>query len=135
MIYTSYYGFRHLNRNRHYLVQVSNSTPPGVTPDFVFHEAIPSWRTIVNPYKEGLLSQEQYTELYLRELAQQYVTGRITAVLKRIIELAGDRDVVLLCYEKPSSFCHRLILGQWIRQHYGYDVAELTGNPDEPTLF
>ena len=34
-----------------------------------------------------------------------------------------DGDV-MLCYEKPSDFCHRHILAAWLTEH-GHTVTEL----------
>ena len=35
---------------------------------------------------------------------------------------------ILLCYEKPSDFCHRHIIAQWIETNTGIIVQEITGN-------
>ena len=40
-------------------------------------------------------------------------------------EVAADlQNKILLCYEKPSDFCHRHILAAWLRKN-GYKCEEL----------
>ena len=43
-----------------------------------------------------------------------------------IIHLSGGRDIVLVCYEGPSKFCHRHLVAEWLNK-YGYDVEEWEG--------
>ena len=34
-------------------------------------------------------------------------------------------DAVLLCYEKPSDFCHRHIVAEWLNESLGLFITEL----------
>lgn len=45
----------------------------------------------------------------------------IENVLEDLANLAGgDLDkVILLCYEKPTDFCHRHLVADWINKHKG----------------
>jgi uncharacterized protein (DUF488 family) len=36
------------------------------------------------------------------------------SVLKELKIMSGGFDVVLLCYEKPSDFCHRHLVADWL---------------------
>lgn len=47
-------------------------------------------------------------------------------VLGDLIHLSGGRDIVLVCYEGPSKFCHRHLVAEWLNK-YGYDVTEWEG--------
>ena len=39
-------------------------------------------------------------------------------VLSELQSLAGlDKDIVLLCYERPTDFCHRHLVSTWFREH------------------
>lgn len=29
----------------------------------------------------------------------------------------GEKDICLLCYEKPSDFCHRHLVAEWLREN------------------
>ena len=37
----------------------------------------------------------------------------------------GDEDIALICYEKPSDFCHRHLVAEWFRNH-GHNCEEWT---------
>ena len=39
--------------------------------------------------------------------------GRQT-ILRKLEELSGGRDVVLICYEAPGDFCHRHLLKEFL---------------------
>ena len=137
MLYTSYYGNPHLDQNKVFPVQVSNSVPKGFPIKYVLKEVIPSWKDIVEPYKENLLSEVEYTVKYKKMLDSQEFIIRI--MLEEIKEKAltlGLQDIVLLCYEKPGRFCHRHILAEWIKEKAGEEIEEYV-NPDtfESKLF
>lgn len=136
MYYTSYYGNRQLDPDRHFLVRISNSAPAGFHVDHVINEAIPDWNTLVKPCKEGRLSEVDYTLKYKKQLS-----GKMFNILMEIDDIkakASGKDVVFLCYEKPSAFCHRHIFAQWLaEQHEDYklDVEELKNDNAQQTLF
>lgn len=109
--YTSYYSSPLLDREKHFLVQVSNSAPKGFVPDWKFVEAIPDWDTIVKPYKDGVLSATDYVIRYRRQLDARAFA--LVLNLEGIVTRAAGKDVVFLCYEKSGAFCHRGILAQW----------------------
>ena len=29
----------------------------------------------------------------------------------------GAKDIALVCYEKPNDFCHRHLVGKWLREN------------------
>jgi uncharacterized protein (DUF488 family) len=39
------------------------------------------------------------------------------------IWLAKDYHIVLLCYEKPDSFCHRHLVAKWFNEN-GFPIEE-----------
>lgn len=51
----------------------------------------------------------------------------INEVIKDILELlpecARGKDIVLICYEKPSDFCHRHLVAEWLTKN-GYSCFE-----------
>ena len=34
-----------------------------------------------------------------------------------------NKDIALVCYEKPSDFCHRHLVAKWLKEN-GYNVEE-----------
>ena len=134
MIYTSYYACPLINRKTMHLVQISNSVPKGFVPNGKLNEAIPDWKTIVEPFKAGLIDAIQYRKRYIAALDQNSINLFIR--LDNEIKKVAGKDIVLLCYEKSSDFCHRHILAEYINENidvFGVEVEELADN--EPTLF
>lgn len=74
--------------------------------------------TLLKRYKAGQVSQEEYKKQYL----QQLETIRWGEILQRIREIAPQ--VVLCCYEKPTDFCHRHILAEYLNEA-GYSCFEV----------
>lgn len=112
-IFTSYFASKNLDRSRHYLVQVSNSAPGGFEADAKLVEVVPNWDTIVKPYKSGEISEMTYLSRYKRQLDDN--TFSVLLALDGLTKQAAGKDIVLLCYEKSGGFCHRHILGEWLK--------------------
>ena len=131
MIYTGYYGGLSKVSGPATKVQVSNSAPVPV--DIVFEKAVPDWAFIVKPYKDGVISKEEYTERYLQQLDK--FSENIIGVVKYFNE--SGKDYILLCYEKPGDFCHRHILADYINKILGEGNIREYGeiNPQSNTLF
>lgn len=64
-----------------------------------------------------------YTEQFNSQLAQ-LSAEKIVATLA---EMSQGRDVALLCYERPSDFCHRHLVADWLNSH-GYPCEEYKFN-------
>ena len=130
---TSYFANPLLNPERHFRVQVSNSVPKNYVPDAKWTEVVPDWRTIVSLYKDHVLSEEEYRIRYRRQLdMRKEAISRSLAFLQK---MAGDREIVLLCYETPSSFCHRRILAGWLKENGFADNVKEMPNSLEQSLF
>ena len=41
----------------------------------------------------------------------------INIVLQELNRMSNNKDIVLLCYEKPSDFCHRHLVANWFNQN------------------
>lgn len=66
----------------------------------------PSWR-LLKAYKNGYITQEEFKKRYLAEMRHLY---RSTTILKSFAKESMTDDIVLCCYCKQGSFCHRDIL-------------------------
>ena len=66
------------------------------------------------------------TEFYTAEFMKYLETLDFKEVMQELSGIYGpdalDR-LTLLCYEKPSDFCHRHLVANWLRQH-GADISE-----------
>jgi hypothetical protein len=65
----------------------------------------------------------EYHRLYMAQLAALDAQ----AVLQKLHQLAGNRDVALLCFEaptKPEAWCHRGQVAGWLHDQLGLEVFE-----------
>ena len=46
-------------------------------------------------------------------------------VLKDLHTLAEGKDIALICFEKPSDFCHRHLVAKWLQDKTGLTIEEL----------
>jgi uncharacterized protein YeaO (DUF488 family) len=44
-------------------------------------------------------------------------------VVNDLYTLSNNKDVCLICYEKPSDFCHRHLVAEWLSKN-GYECKE-----------
>lgn len=44
----------------------------------------------------------------------------------------GENDIALICYEKPSDFCHRHLVSEWLNQN-GFKCEEWRRKSDSRT--
>ena len=74
-------------------------------------------------YKEDG-DEEFYTLAFNRD-----VTGVLKPyeVFLDLQEIAGDRTLCLLCYEKPCDFCHRHLVAEWLQKTLNIKVEEFEG--------
>lgn len=71
------------------------------------------------------MQEARYVPMY-----NEHILGPLDAVrLGKELQALGE-DVVLLCFERPSDFCHRQLVSKWLRQ-YGVPCVEYeVRNPD-----
>ena len=111
MIYTGY--FAQLKK-----YQEAGLTPVSIariTPSwyqgYVIPELAPS-KSLLYRYKAGEVTQDAYIKEYTQQLDHMRWGG-----LMKKLKTYGD-DVVLLCYEKSSDFCHRHILAEYLTESW-----------------
>lgn len=112
-VYTSYYA--KMSRDLHGMVPVAISTSvpawfPWITENLRI--LVPGWDLVMG-IKDGRITEEQYRERYKAKLAG-IDKEKVWKDLKNISARNGNRDVVLLCYEKAGSFCHRHLVAEWL---------------------
>jgi len=78
--------------------------------------------------KARKISFKDYAEEYLKELTTNYDSMRQVEDLVHLI-LYSKMDIVLFCYEKDSSVCHRSILKQLLMDVCAGEVGQ------EPHVF
>ena len=73
---------------------------------------------LLTKFKNGEVDESQYKTLYLSELNRQ------KSMIDTIVKFANLDNVVMVCYEKPNKFCHRIILAEYLKLNYDLDVKE-----------
>lgn len=79
----------------------------------------------------GNVSRDEYIDAYKTKILAKIDPHKF---LLKCQELSGGKDVAFLCYEKPSDFCHRHLLAEWLENETGVEVKEfgVTGEPWNP---
>lgn len=109
MIYTSYYANHRKWREKPIKKYcISNTKPKWFTEDIDRYDpVIPPWG-LVDGYKSGKITEEQYEEAYLKQLNSLNANA--------ILDLLGFNceEAMFLCWEKADQFCHRHILRKFL---------------------
>ena len=117
MIYTSYFA------------NLKNVINPiaicGGSPDWYtgkqYKKLAPRW-SFFKDYKDGKISDVGYTIFY-NELVLSKLDPQI--VLNELIALNDNNDTfTMICYEKPTDFCHRHIVADWLSSNLGITICE-----------
>ena len=82
------------------------------------HPLAPTWE-LVNGYRRGLLTEENYTVQYAELLLERW-----TEVDGFLGHIAG-MDVALGCYCRPGDFCHRLLVADWMVDYYVVNYGQI----------
>lgn len=108
-IYTSYFGNLHKIKDKGIVPISIAAFPPKWYAGAELKVLAPDVTMFIG-YKENIVSQERFKKFYEHKLK---VLGK-EEILKKIKEIAGDKDAALLCFEAPGQFCHRRILGEFL---------------------
>lgn len=78
----------------------------------------PTWEMVQN-YKSGRLSEEEYTKLYYESLIDNWVhlKGFKERVLG-LIERSKKESITLVCFCPAGTFCHRHLLINWLKHNW-----------------
>lgn len=129
-IYTSRYGNKELAK-REDLAKVGITVG---TPRFKLAYPV-SYVRMLAP--AGLREIHDRAEFEPRYFAQLDALG-VDAIRGRLAEVAGGRDVVLLCFEdlaQPGKWCHRRVFADYWFEKTGEAIAELdTATKPQPAL-
>ena len=112
MIYTSY--FASADKVPH-PIAIARGVPSWFKGE-VYEKLAPSLDLLKAWDKGRGISQKEYTERYLNELAARGVT------VESLKEELPD-ECTLLCWETPLDFCHRHIVA-WVLRNAGVEVKE-----------
>lgn len=123
MIYTSYFA-----KNKE--LEKNNITPISIcakAPDWYkrlqYKKLAPKYGFFMEWKKNH--DNDYYIEHFQAEVLDQL---NATEVILDFLRLdygfnVGENDIALICYEKPSDFCHRHLVAEWLNQN-GYKCEE-----------
>lgn len=110
MIYTSYYAVMGKIPKDIVKVSISRGIPSWYHGES-YNKLAPLWET-VKRYKDGGLWLDYVQDYYysvLNKINPEDAFGDL-------MRISYGRDVVLLCYEKPTDNCHRKIVSEWFNE-------------------
>lgn len=69
--------------------------------------------------------QNKDNNYYIKCFNEQVLQNlSVEKVLNELSVLSGGKDICLVCYEKPSDFCHRHLVANWFK-YFGINVEEM----------
>uniref|UniRef100_A0A7C3Z3B1 DUF488 domain-containing protein n=1 Tax=Desulfobacca acetoxidans TaxID=60893 RepID=A0A7C3Z3B1_9BACT len=77
----------------------------------VYKALAPSWSLVKTT------DQTRFIRLYKAQVLQKLNARQV------LRDLGGD-DFILLCWEAPGEFCHRLVVAAWFKKELGLEVSE-----------
>lgn len=95
---------------------------PGWYDGLWYKKLAPKW-SFFNEWKNGTEHKgdnEYYIEHFNKEVLD-YLSQ--DSVFEDLVTIAGTDKIILLCYEKPSDFCHRHLVAEWFEKG-GFDCKE-----------
>ena len=105
--------------------------PNDVVPIAICGKA-PAWynglqyKTLAPTYNILMKYKGDHNEAYYVEHFNAEVLGHLKAenVVEALKKLSGNAEkIALLCYEKPTDFCHRHLVAKWLNDN-GYTCEE-----------
>ena len=120
MIYTSY--FAKLSKLPQNITPIAIC---GKSPEWYkgleYKKLAPKW-SFFSEWKKTH-DNEFYIKHFNKEVLNLLNADNVIEELYALANKNPDEDIVLICYEKPSDFCHRHLVASWLNQH-GYCVSE-----------
>ena len=119
MIYTSYFG-------------AIRNLPKNIIPISICGKAPDNWKglqykKLAPKYKFFMEWKKTHdNDFYIRHFNDEVLSSLDPSkVVEELYEMSGGKDIVLVCYEIPSDFCHRHLVAKWLSDH-GYPCTEIS---------
>ena len=127
---TSYYAkFSHLpkeEKDRYMPVLISSSLPKWFLDReefYIEYKTLAPSSDNVFKLKNNNMSQEDFANAYIDKLKEV----ELNQILEDMYDFEGitETEIVLLCYEKSTDFCHRHILREYLNENFNTNITEL----------
>lgn len=119
MIYTSYFAYDRRIPTDVKRVSIARRSPAWWTGER-WLELAPSLSLLMR-YRNRIIDQTEYCRIYIDQLNK---LGVFNLAMELSKYCSIDRDLVLYCYERPDSFCHRHLLADYMSYHTGIRILE-----------
>ena len=124
MIYTSYFA-------------KLKSLPDNIVPISICGKS-PDWykglqyKKLAPKYDFFMKWKENHDNDYYIKCFNEQVLDKLDPmrVYQELCSLAKSDEFALICYEKPSDFCHRHLVSEWLKER-GFDIEEWDYNKGE----
>lgn len=126
-IFTSYYAMYKKIPDNYLKVQISQYRPKFIDEYglIIPMKVLAPSEELLKKAKGGQLSEEEYTQIYFRELKDREVTpSKVVEALTGAANKFRKDAIVLLCYESPDKFCHRHLVADWLNNHLDLNIKE-----------
>lgn len=110
MIYTTYFANLRKLPNNIIPIAICRGVPKWFH-GLVYSKLAPSWDTVL-AWKEN-----KNETVYRKEYNKTLESLDADKVVKDLFDLAGTYTIALVCYEKPTDFCHRHLVAEWLNKN------------------
>lgn len=93
-----------------------------------WYRALAPNESLFHDYKTGLCGEEEYTRRFIEQMKNNNIAQERMHAIR---ELAKDKEVYLICWEK-TGFCHRFLLIEMINNLDGMHAFKIK---KQATLF
>lgn len=123
MIYTSYFAkIRELEKNNITPVSICGKAP-------AWYKGL-QYKKLAPKYEFFMEWKQNRDNDYYIKCFNEQVLSKLNAI-DVIVDFSrldygfnvGENDIALICYEKPSDFCHRHLVAEWLNQN-GFKCEE-----------
>lgn len=73
-------------------------------------------------WKNGYINNEEYIKCFYENVLDNLNAKKVWEEIKHLT--GNSKRVILLCYEKPTDFCHRHIVANWLHDELNKTVKE-----------
>jgi uncharacterized protein YeaO (DUF488 family) len=82
------------------------------------NEVAPS-QVLLETVKSGQIDWDEYEKRYLTEITDpSYYSGADNWIKDIVAEMKGGMHVILICFEKDATHCHRRLLAEEIKRQW-----------------
>lgn len=127
MIYTTYYANLRKLPDDIVPIAISRGVPKWFK-GHIYSKLAPSW-SLVSAWKENGNETE-----YRKEYKKILDNLNVHTVIKELYAFEDTCDIALVCYEKPSDFCHRQLVAEWLSEN-GFSCKEFNADLYVPTKY